>query len=778
MLGLSGATQLSTAKPRGVLRPVLVAVLLSTAMVSAPFLTQAVAQAFNFGAVKIEGNDRVDASTILTYAGIKRGQSVSGGEMNDAYQRLVATGLFETVELVPAGNTLVIKVVENPTVNVVDFQGNKRIKDEKLAEFIKSKSRLIYSPSQAEADAASIAEAYRVQGRLAASVTPKIIRRSNNRVDLVFDIAEGKVVENEKISFVGNRAFSDRRLRQVLQTKQAGFLRQLIKADTFVPERLEVDKQMLKDFYMSRGYIDVQVLDASGQLSRERDATFVSFTVREGKSFKIGKVSTVSAIEGVNAADFVAVQRARSGVTYSPAIIENNISRMENLALRKGLNFVQIEPRLIRNDANQTLDVEYVIKRGPKVFVERIDIQGNTTTLDQVVRRQFRSVEGDPFNPREIKQAAERIRALGFFSDTSVDAKPGTNPDQVVVNVDVVEQPTGSISLGATFGTSAGFGLAFGFSETNFLGRGQGFSINVSSGSDTVDSSIAFVEPALLGRDLKFKLNAGYTRTNNASALYDTQAINFSPALEFPIAEQSRLELRYQLFENTISNYSGSSPVITAENARKGELGSGIGYTFSFDNRITGLNPNSSLIFRFGQDFVGLGGDVKYIETNALAVAETKVMKEEITLRAIFEGGMINSFGGYQTRVTDRFFGNGKIRGFETNGLGPRDGAVSTGDALGGNVYATLRLETDFPLGLPEEYGMKGGAFFDIGSVWGLDNKANAMGSDSAHIRSSIGASLLWDTPVGPLRFNFSEALKQESYDRQQKFDLTISTKF
>lgn len=753
----------------------MVAILLSTAMVSGPLLTQAFAQNYSFGSVSVQGNERVDVATILSYAGIKRGQAVSSGDLNDAYQRIVASGLFETVDLVPSGSNLVIKVTEYPTLNVVDFQGNKRIKDEALTEMIKSKSRLVYSPSQAEADAATIAEAYRIQGRLAASVEPKIIRRSNNRVDLVFDVSEGKVVENESISFVGNRAYSDRRLRQVLQTKQAGFLRQLIKADTFVPERLEVDKQMLSDFYLSRGYIDVKVLDAKGQLSRERDATFVSYTVREGKQFKIGKISTVSAIEGVNASEFAAVQRARSGVVYSPAIIENNVTRMENLAVSKGLNFVTIEPRLIRNDANQTLDVEYVIRRGERVFVERIDIEGNTTTLDQVVRRQFRTVEGDPFSAREIRQGAERIRALGFFTDASVEGTPGTNPDQVIVNVDVEEKPTGSISIGASYGSSAGVGLTFGFSETNFLGRGQGFALNITSGSDSVDSSIAFVEPALLGRDLKLKLNGGYLQTDNSDANYDTQEINLSPALEFPMGEQTRLEVRYRLFRDTVSNIDSGSTALTSEEG--GKTGSGLGYTYSFDNRITGVNPNSFMLFRFGQDFAGLGGDIKFVQSDLFAVAETKIMREEVAVRAIFEAGMINSYGGYSTRVTDRFFGNGKIRGFETNGLGPRATGTTNEDALGGNSYAVMRLEADFPLGLPEEYGISGGAFFDVGSVWDSGN-ALAGGTDSAAIRSVVGASLLWDTPVGPLRFNFSEALKKESYDIEQKFDLTISTSF
>jgi outer membrane protein insertion porin family len=775
MLASFGAGTSTRSKPRRGLRPALVAILLSSAMVSAPFLTQAVAQSYSFGAVKIQGNTYVDAATILSYAGINRGASISAGDLNDAYQRIVASGLFETVELVPSGNTLVIKVSEYPMINVVDFQGNKRIKDDKLIAMIKSKERLVYSPAQAEADAASIAEAYRIQGRLAASVDPKIIRRSDNRVDLVFNITEGKVVENEKISIVGNRAFSDRRLRQVLQTKQAGFLRQLVKSDTFVPERLEADKQKLRDFYLSRGYIDAQILDAQGQLSRERDATFVTYTVREGKPFSLGKISTVSAIEGVDAADFAAVQRGKSGAVYTPVLIDNNITRMENLAVRKGLNFVRIEPRLTRNDRDQTLDVEYVIKRADKVFVERIDIEGNTTTLDQVVRRQFRSVEGDSFNPREIKQAAERIRNLGFFEDATVDTKPGSNADQVIVNVDVIEKPTGSISFGVSYGTTAGVGLNFGFSESNFLGRGQGLALNISSGTSTIDSSISFVEPALFGRDLKFKLNAGYNTTNNSNAYYDTQKISFIPALEFPVAERSRLELRYKLFQDTISNVDAGSTALISEQG--GKLGSGLGYTFSFDSRLSGISPNSFTLLRFGQDVLGLGGDVKYIETNALAVAETKIFKEDVAVRAIFEGGLLNSYGGSATRVTDRFFGAGKIRGFQGNGFGPRDISATNQDALGGNSFAVVRLEADFPLGLPEEYGMKGGAFFDMGSVWNSGNSA-AAGTDSAHLRSVVGASLLWDTPIGPLRFNFTKAIKKESYDKEQTFDLTIQTSF
>ncbi|TXH83744.1 MAG: outer membrane protein assembly factor BamA [Rhizobium sp.] len=754
------------------------AVFLGAATVSAPFLTPAIAQVFSFSNVEIQGNERVDVATILSYAGISRGEEVSAAQLNDAYQRIMNSNLFETVELVPQGSTLVIKVVEYPIVNVISIEGNKRLKDEKLSELIQSQPRRIYSPSQAEADAAAIAEAYRVAGRLAATVTPKIIRRDGNRVDLVFEITEGKVVEIERLSFVGNKAFSDRRLRQVLETKQAGMLRNLIQRDTYVPERLELDKKLLTDFYLSRGFIDFQVLDASAEVSRERDATFVTFTVREGLSYNIGNVTTVSEVEGLDAAEFEAVQKIRPGQTYSPLLIDNNITRMETLALKKGLNFIRIEPRLTRNQRGQVVDVEFAIVRGEKVFVERIDIEGNTTTLDQVVRRQFRTVEGDPFNPREVRQAAERIRALGFFADARVNADQGSDPDQVVVNVDVEEQPTGSLSFGLAYSVASGVGVNVAFSETNFLGRGQKLALSISTASANQSSSFSFTEPALLGRDLSFTVGAFYRTSESDYSVYDTRNIGFTTGIGFPLGEQSSLDLRFGVAEDKLYNYTGDSTIIAAEEAQGALSTISLGYTYEYDNRITGLNPKGGVLLRFGQDFAGLGGDNEYIKTTALALAETKVWHEEVTLRAIFEGGAISSLGDSQTRVTDRFFGNSKIRGFEPNGIGPRDLAATDDDALGGNMFAVARFEADFPLGLPEEYGITGGAFMDVGSVWSLNDTNGGAVDDSFIPRATVGVSIFWNTPIGPLRFNFSHAVKKEDYDKEQSFDLTISTKF
>jgi outer membrane protein insertion porin family len=759
-----------------------------------PGFGPAFAETYNFTSVKVTGNTNVDSATILAYAHIPKGTALTDSTLNDVYQRIVASGLFETVKLTPSGNVLTIAVTEYPMLNVVDFQGNSRVKDEDLAKVVQSKSAHVYSPAQAETDAAAIAAYYRDHGSIAATVDPKIIRRDGGRVDLVFEIHEGKVSELERVSFVGNKAFSDYQLRQVLATKQAGILRALIQRDTLVPDRLDQDKALLTAFYQSRGFMDFRILDVSAEVSRERDATYLTFTIEEGQGFKVGAVSTVSQVQGLDAAEFDAVRRLRPGVTYNPDVIDNNVARMETLAIKKGINFVNVDPVLTRHDAQGTVDVAFTLKRGDRVFIERIDIEGNTTTEDQVVRRQFDTVEGDPFNPREIRLASDRIRALGYFSDVKVTGNAGSAADKVVLKVDVTEQPTGSLSLGATYGVADGFGLNLGFDEKNFLGRGQQISVAVQTGTGSVNSHLNFTEPALLGRDLQFSIAMGYLTTNHLHAHYDTQSLTFQPGIDFPISETGRLGLHYRAAREGLTNIDGpvvddpTTPVDETSNGSSAilfseagtQVESGIGYDYSFDSQRNGLSPGTGVKVSFGQDLTGLGGDATYVETTAQAAAQTKIDYDQVTLRATLEGGYLQGISGYGTRVTDRFFGNGKIRGFAPNGIGPRDLTATNQDALGGNIYAVARFDSEFPLGLPEEYGITGGAFLDMGSVWGLDNTNGTLGAVDAgfHLRSAIGLSVLWKTPIGPLRFNFSHALLKESYDKEQTFDLTISTQF
>ncbi|WP_432675830.1 outer membrane protein assembly factor BamA [Nioella aestuarii] len=738
------------------------------------------AQTYRFTSFSVEGNDRVDPATILAFLDLPAGQTISAAQLNDAYQRLQNSGLFESAELDPRGSLLVAIVQEYPTINRINIEGNRRLEDDMLMTVVSSQPRRVYSPSQAEQDAASITEAYRLQGRLTATVTPVIIRREENRVDLVFEVTEGRVVETERIAFVGNRDFSDRRLRRVLESTQAGIFRQLIGSDTFVADRVAFDQQLLTDFYRDRGYIDFSVQSVTSELARERNAYFITFNIREGQSFSFGEITTISEIADVDAGPFQDAIRVRPGVTYSPRLVDSTITRMENLASSMGLRFVRVEPRVTRNDADLTLDIEFVITRGDRVFVERIDIEGNATTLDRVIRRQFRSAEGDPLDPREIRQSAERIRALGFFSDAQVQSRPGSTPDQVILDVDVFEQPTGSLGFGVNFATDTGVGLAVNFSERNFLGRGQSLNFGFDTSEGSRSFNFSFAEPAFLGRDLRLGLAAYYTTTTQQNATFSTRSVGFSPSIAFPLTENSRLALNYRISEDSIFDVPTTSSDILEREAGT-QLTSSVGYTYTYSTRGTGLNPNAGISFSFGQDFAGLGGDSDYIRTTAAFVAETTIMREEVSLRATLEGGALNMLSG-NSRRTDRFGLNSRqLRGFDGNGVGPRDVNAATTDALGGNYYFAARFETAFPIGLPEEYGITGGLFYDIGSVWGLDDVVGEGGmlvDDDMHIRQSVGVSIFWDTQIGPLRFNFSHVLQSQSYDQTRSFDFSVEARF
>lgn len=748
------------------------------------------AAALIFSNVRIEGNQRIEPQTILSYLDLPRGQNVSGGDLNAALQRLQNSGLFETVQLVPSGGTLVVRVAEYPTINAIAFEGNKRLKDENLAQIVKSQSRRIYSPSQAEADAAEISKVYASEGRLAARVDPKIIRRGSNQVDLVFEIREGGQTEIERIGFVGNRAFSDKRLRNVLQTKQAGILRTFIKRDTFSPDRLPVDEKLLTDFYRSRGYADFKVQAVAPEVARERDAFYITFQIQEGPRYTFGTVNTISEIPGVDATEFAAQNRVKRGSVYNPTSIDTTIRRMEALALRKGLNFVNIEPRVTRNERNQSLDLTFALTRGQRVFVERIDIEGNTTTLDEVIRRQFATVEGDPFNPREIRNSSERLRALGYFADVQAESRPGTTGDQVIVDVNVEEQPTGSLNFGVSYGASSGVGFNASLSEKNFLGRGQEVNLSFSAGSGTQSSGLTFIEPYFLGRNLRARAQVWYNTTDQLNADYNTRAVGVLAGIEFPISESARLELRYKLSKDTLfdvesvhvdsesGELDGSSPILYREQG--GYFTSAVGYTYSYDSRTAGLDPTTSYRLRFTQDFAGVGGDVKSITSSIYGGLESNAWRDNVTFLVEGEAGAVYMLSDQHSRFLDRYSGNGKIRGFEPNGYGPRDLNAPNEDALGGNYFWALRTEMQFPLGLPEEYGIKGGIFADAGTVWSLDDTAGYQGEvdDGMHVRAAVGASVFWTTPIGPLRFNFAKALVKEDYDEEQPFDLTISTKF
>ncbi|HPD92255.1 MAG: outer membrane protein assembly factor BamA [Rhodobacter sp.] len=751
------------------------------------------AQTYRFSSVSVEGNALIDDDTIVGFARIARNRSMSGAELNAAYQRVAGTGFFRSVDFRPAGNRLVISVEEYPVINRVAIEGNRRLNDERLSAVAQSRAGGVYSPAQAEADANAMAQAYADAGRLSATVTPRLIERAGGRVDLVFEVAEGQVVEIERISFVGNRTFTERRLRNAISTNQAGRLSTLFRADNYNAQRIAQDRQTLQDFYLSRGFIDAQVLSGVTELSRERDGAYVTFTIREGQQYRVGHVTVVSEIDGIDPAAYQAALTDRTGQLFTPTVMETMIQQVERVGYESGQRFVRADTRLHRNERDGTIDVELALVRGERVFIERIDIQGNATTQDQVIRRQFAVAEGDPLNPRELREAASRIRDLGYFSDVQVNPTQGSSAEQAVVDVQVEETSTGSLGFGLTYGSN-GVGGNVSYNETNFLGRGQRLNLTFSTVPNQQAFSVDFSEPALLGRDLAFGLNMGLTSSsaNGASTFFDSRSLSFSPSLTFPVSDYGRMSVRYSLSQTEITVPAAyAANIATRVSADAGRaLTSSVGFTYTYDTRVNGPNPDRGFVFRFAGDVAGLGGDRRWARSTVLAGYRQQVMDGAVTLSAEFEAGAIAHQSG-PSRINERFgLNSDQMRGFDSFGLGPvAYGAAATDrNGLGGNFFAVARFEARFPLGLPSEYNVRGGLFLDVGSIWGVDSPAMAAcpGNvaapncyiDDQSLRAAAGVAVFWGSPMGLLRFNFAVPLRRASYDQVRRFDLTIASQF
>ena len=737
----------------------------------------------SFSSISVEGNKRLSDEAIVNYSRLVIGNNISSEDLNDAYRKIVSTGLFKNVSFKQSNQKLVISVTEYPTVNEISFEGNKKFTDEKLSSFIETKSRFVFAPKTLENDVEELQKVYKNSGRILASIQPKVINLPDNRVNLVFEVYEGSVVEIEKINFVGNRTFSDRKLRGVLRTKQAGFFRKIIQKDNLIDEKISLDKKLLTEFYKNRGFADFKINDVNVELSEERDGFFITYNITEGPQFSLGKIDFTSAVKELNATNFISVTNLKSGEVYSPTDVQSNISKLEENLQAVGFEFIRVRPTLTRNMSRLTIDLDFVFEKSDKLFIERIDISGNTATLDRVVRRQFFIIEGDPFSFREIKAAEDRIRSLGLFSDSSVKVLPGSRDSLVVIDVKVIERPTGSLTFGAGYSSAAGLGGLIEYGEKNFLGRGQALSFAINTGKDDQLYELSFYEPMFLRNDLGLGINLSAKDTQQQNAAYDTDSLNFEPYIVFPIGENSNFKIEYSIEKTNLSNPGNVGSIITNEVNEGAVTSSSMGYVFSYDTRVFKNNSQNGFAFKLGQQFTGLGGDKTAFKTTMKAGAQTNTFKNDLKLSAEFEGGILTYTQG-NSRVIDRFFLNSrKMRGFEPGGVGPREClngvcGVSNNDALGGENFAVVRFEAEFPLGLPDEYGLTGGLFYDVGNLWSLKKINNDVLYEDGAWRQSIGASLFWRTPIGPLRFNFSDVLKKELFDRDESFDLTISTRF
>ncbi len=763
------------------LRALLAACALAAATAAPALLAPSAAVAQSAGVVRdivVLGSRRIEAATIASYLTLGVGDPIDDAALNASVRRLFDTGLFSDASIAVDGGQLIVRVTENPTINRVAFEGNDSITDEILLSSISTRPRRAYTRARAEADAQVITELYRRAGRYGTSIEPVLIEQPDNRVDLVFEIDESSVTGVNAITFVGNEAFSDRRLRRVIETTESGIFSFALTSDIYDPDRLEFDRELLRQFYLSRGYADFTVLSAVAELAPDREGFFITFTVSEGPIYQFGEQSVIVNAPGLDTAEFEALIDAAPGDTYDSEVVEKTIDRMIFLAGQQGFAFVDVRPRATRNPETLTIDVAYELVEGARVYVERIDIEGNARTLDRVIRRQFDLVEGDAFNSREVDAARRRIRGLGFFSRVDVSTRRGDSEDRASILVDVEEQSTGSLTFGLGFSTADGPVGEVSITERNFLGRGQFVRARFQIAGDFQVYDFAFREPAFLDRDLEAGFDVFLRQEDRSDeSSFEETNIGFIPRMEFPVSENARLGLNYTIASDEIRDVrDDASPFIKADEGTA--ITSAIGYRYTYDLRNDTLEPTAGFLASFGQDFAGVGGDTQYVRTTARARAYTSFFGEDVVGSFEVEGGNITTFGD-DIRITDRFFlGGDRFRGFESSGMGPRD--RTTDDALGGNNFAIARTEVTFPLGLPDSLGFSGGVFADVGTLWGLDtnNRGGVTVDDDPSLRASVGASVFWDSGFGPLRVNFAFPIVKEDGDKDEIFRLTAGTRF
>lgn len=757
----------------------------------------AYAQSYSYDRIDVVGNLRIDRDSIIRISELPESGTVSSSDLNEAFKNLSDRELFQNITIVPKNRLLEITVEEYPLINEISIEGNKRIKDDVIEPFIRSKSRQVYLPSRASLDAETISRLYFARGRFAATVTPKIIRRRDNRVDLIFEIAEGKVVEVERLSFIGNQAFSDEKLRKELETRQAGALRAFIQKDTFVANRLELDKTLLRDFYLDNGYVDFEIESATVELSRERDAFFINFKINEGQQYTFGELLASTELEGVDTEEFLGTIKIETGDVFSPNSLVSARERMEFLASEKEMTFARVVPRTRVNSDNNTVDVDFVIEIGPRVIVERIEIEGNVTTKDYVIRREFTTVEGDPLNAEEINRSAERVRALGFFSSVEVSEEK-ISPTQSVIRLQVEEQDTGTLTFGLAYSQAEGLGGSIGLTENNLLGRGQRLSFSVDTKSSGTDYFITFGEPKLFGQDMSFNFTIGTRNQSRNDGIVEVEEFVLSSGINFPISESSRLgfNVGFSTYDYN-DTYDGDSRLLRKDigKARTGSESDDfpnpvpykrqvrVGYNYQYNSIPLGFSTRRGVVGTFNQTLTFGSGSHNVLRTIGTLRGQTTAFDNNVTLTATLEGGIIKPLGGRDSRLFDRFQMNSTLfRGFAPYGVGPRTNNTNVSKALGGNYYTALRLESRFPLGFDEELGISGGTFLDLGSIWGLDDTndgdADESVDDSFKLRSTAGVSFFIRTFLGPLRFNFSRPVKKHPGDVTQNFEVTLQSNF
>ncbi len=732
--------------------------------------------------IRVVGNKRIAPETVRNYLTFREGERYDGQKADESLKALIATGLFENVNISQDGGVVTVSLNESPIINQVVFEGNKEIKDTTLAPEVQLKARSVFSRAKVQADVQRILDVYRRSGYYAVQVDAQIIQLDNERVNLAFVIQEGQETKVLNITFIGNRAFSDSQLRSAVTTTETNFLSFLKSTDVYDPDRLNLDRELLRRYYLKNGYADARVVSAVADLDREGKGFFITFTVEEGELYQYGNIDIESTLPSIDPASLRGEVSTNRGAIYNAEQIDTTTEKLTLAVAERGYAFGQIRPRVDRDPIGRTISVVYVIEQGPRVYIERINVVGNARTRDYVVRREIRLAEGDAYNRLLAEQARLRLQKLNFFKSVKLTREQGSSPDRVILNFLVEEQPTGELSLAGGYSSSVGPIAEISYTERNLLGKGQFLRVKLSGSFESGQIDLSFTEPRFLDKNISAGFDA-FHKENDFSdqSGFEQRKTGGSLRVGFALTENIWLQPSYSLVLDEVFNVDpdeASIPIQEAADAGE-RLISSAGYSLTFDTRNNRLNPSRGAYVALTQELAGLGGDANYLQT----VVEGRgyyPLYEGITLVGRLIGGHIVGYGGQEVLAVDAFFKGGEtIRGFDTAGIGPRalraDGDGT--DAIGGNIFYAGTLEVRFPIPfLPEELGFSGAIFADAGSLFDSDFD-DAINNDDV-LRSSVGASLLWNSPVGPLRADFAYVLTKADFDEEEFFRFGATTKF
>ena len=725
-------------------------------------------------AIRVEGSERIEPETVRSYMTFRAGATITEADLDESLKRLFETGLFADVSVRREDNAVVVRVVENPIINRIAFEGNLRIDDEILRDEITLRPRVVYTRSRVQADLLRIIEIYRSSGRFAARVVPKVVQLPQNRVNLIFEIHEGSPTDVRRITFIGNTRFSDGELREAIQTRESGFFSFFSGGDLYDPDRLAFDRELLRRKYLNAGYADFRVVSAVAELTPDQDAFFITFTVEEGQRYRFGKIGVTSGLRDLDVSQLAEVVRIAEEDPYSAEDIEDATTALTEAAGRAGYAFIAVKPETKRDRESRRIDVSFEIEEGPRVFVERIDIRGNLRTEDRVIRREFRLVEGDAFNSDYIRLARRNLLNLGFFEEVEIKNVRGSAPDRTVIEVTVKERATGEVSFGGGYSTAVGAVADIVLRERNLLGKGQDARIRAQLAQREQQLELNFTEPYFLDR----RLSAGFdvfstARDYQEQSSFDQETVGFSLRMAYPLAQDLRQRWRYTLRRDNITAIPDNAARVIAEQEGAAVLSS-VGHAVVYDSRDSRFSPREGILASIDHDLAGIGGQVRFVKTEvrgSLFVPITDSLTGSATLGSGYVYGL-----GEDIRILDRFFlGSDEVRGFALSGASPRD--LQTGDAVGGNWYYAGSFGLSFPLGLPNDAGIRGRTFVDYGSS-GLTEGEDAGIAADAGIRAAGGVGLTWASVLGPMNIDFAWPIRKEEHDETQLVRFSFGTRF